>query len=42
MFRLSVRGADAEELPMPPGYQLGFPPVSPAAVDARGRILVTV
>jgi Tol biopolymer transport system component len=42
MFRLSVRGTDAEELPMPPGYQLGFPPLSPAAVDARGRVLVTV
>ena len=42
MFRLSVRGTDAEELPMPPGYQLGFPPLSPAAVDARGRVLVSV
>lgn len=37
MFRLSIRGTDAEELPMPPGYQLGFPPLSPAAVDPRGR-----
>lgn len=42
MFRLSIRGTDAEELPLPPGYQLGFPPLSPAAVDARGRVLVTV
>jgi hypothetical protein len=42
MFRLSVRGTDPEELLMPSGYQLGFPPLSPAAVDARGRILVTV
>jgi len=38
MFRLSVRGTDAEELPIPPAYQLGFPPLSPAAVDARGRV----
>jgi hypothetical protein len=42
MFRLSLRGTDAEELPMPPGYQVGFPPLSPAAVDARGRVLVSV
>jgi hypothetical protein len=42
MVRLSVRGTDAEELPMPPGYQLGFPPLSPAAVDSHGRVLVTV
>jgi hypothetical protein len=42
MFRLSLRGTDAEELPMPLGYQLGFPPLSPAAVDARGRVLVSV
>jgi hypothetical protein len=42
VFRLSVRGTDAEELPMPPGYQVGFPHISPAAVDAHGRILVTV
>jgi DNA-binding beta-propeller fold protein YncE len=42
IFRVSVRGTDAEELPLPPGYQVGFPPLSPAAVDARGRILVSV
>ena len=42
MFRLPVAGGDAEELPVPPQYHVANPPLSPAAVDARGRILVSV
>jgi hypothetical protein len=42
LFRLSMQGTDAEALPLPAGYQLGFPPLSPAAVDRRGRILISV
>ena len=42
MFRIPVAGGDAEELPMPPDYHVAYPGLSPAAVDARGRILVSV
>ncbi len=40
--RIPVAGGDAEELPMPAEYHVAYPGLSPAAVDARGRILVSV
>jgi hypothetical protein len=42
IVRIRVAGGDAEELPMPPEYHVAYPGLSPAAVDARGRILVSV
>ncbi len=42
IVRIPVSGGDAVELPVPPEYHVSVPPLSPAAVDARGRILVTV
>jgi hypothetical protein len=42
LFRIPVAGGDAEKVPIPGGYELAAPPLSSAAVDARGRILVTV
>ncbi|MGH9662837.1 MAG: TolB family protein, partial [Bryobacteraceae bacterium] len=42
IFRIPVAGGDAEELPMPVEYHVAYPGLSPAAVDARGRILVPV
>jgi eukaryotic-like serine/threonine-protein kinase len=42
IFRIPVAGGDAEELPMPAEYHVAYPGLSPAAVDARGRILVPV
>jgi hypothetical protein len=40
--RVPVAGGDAENLPVPPEYHVANPALSPAAVDARGRILVSV
>ena len=42
IVRIPVAGGDAEELPMPAEYHVAYPGLSPAAVDARGRILVPV
>jgi hypothetical protein len=42
MVRVPVAGGNAEELPVPPEYHLADPGLSPAAVDASGRVLVTV
>ena len=42
IIRIPVVGGDAEELPVPAEYHLAYPGLSPAAVDARGRILVPV
>jgi len=42
MIRMPVAGGDAEELPVPAEYHVADPWLSPAAVDERGRILVTV
>jgi DNA-binding winged helix-turn-helix (wHTH) protein len=42
IFRIPVAGGDAEELPVPAEYHVAYPGLSPAAVDARGRILVPV
>ena len=42
MIRMPVAGGDAEELPVPPEYHVADPGLSPAAVDERGRVLVTV
>jgi hypothetical protein len=42
MVRIPLAGGDAEQLPAPPEYHVADPGLSPAAVDARGRILVTV
>jgi len=42
MARIPVAGGGAEELPVPAEYHLANPSLSPAAVDARGRILVSV
>jgi hypothetical protein len=42
IVRIPVAGGDAEELPMPPEYHVALPGLSPAGVDARGRILVSV
>jgi sugar lactone lactonase YvrE len=40
--RIPVAGGDAEELAVPAEYHVANPGLSPAAVDARGRILVSV
>jgi len=42
LFRVPVAGGGDEQLAVPPGYHLAVPALSPGAVDARGRILVTV
>jgi predicted Ser/Thr protein kinase len=42
MMRIPVAGGDEEELPVPAKYHVAYPGLSPAAVDARGRILVPV
>jgi len=42
IVRIPAAGGDAEELPIPPEYHLANPGLSPAAVDSRGRILVSV
>jgi hypothetical protein len=42
MVRIPVVGGGAEELPVPTEYHVAYPGLSPAAVDARGRILVSV
>ena len=42
MFRLPAGGGTEEELQVPADYHIANPPLSPAAVDARGRILVSV
>ena len=42
IVRMPVAGGDAEELPAPAEYHVADPGLSPAAVDARGRVLVTV
>jgi hypothetical protein len=42
VFRVPVEGGEGEELAVPPEYHIAFPPLSPAAVDDRGRLLVTV
>jgi hypothetical protein len=40
--RVPVVGGNAQELPVPAEYHVVNPALSPAAVDAHGRILVTV
>ena len=42
LFRMPVAGGAEEELPVPPEFHVANPALSPAAVDARGRILVSV
>ncbi len=42
IVRIPVAGGDAEELRLPAEYHVAYPGLSPAAVDARGRILVPV
>jgi hypothetical protein len=42
IIRIPVAGGDTEDLPVPPEYHVANPGLSPAAVDARGRILVSV
>jgi streptogramin lyase len=42
IVRIPVVGSGAEELPMPAEFHLAYPGLSPAAVDARGRVLVPV
>jgi hypothetical protein len=42
IVRIPVAGGYAQELPVPAEYHLANPGLSPAAVDARGRILVSV
>jgi hypothetical protein len=42
IVRIPLRGGEAVVLPVPPDYHIAIQPLSPAAVDARGRILVTV
>jgi eukaryotic-like serine/threonine-protein kinase len=43
IVRIPVAGGDAEELPLSPDYHVVIPSgLSPAAVDAHGRILVSV
>jgi len=42
LFRVPVAGGDEIPLPVPADYDLTSQPLSPNAVDARGRILVTV
>jgi hypothetical protein len=42
IVRIPVSGGDAMELPVPAEYHVSDTGLSPAGVDARGRILVTV
>jgi hypothetical protein len=42
IVRMPLRGGDTEVLPVPPDYHVAATPLSPIAVDARGRILITV
>jgi hypothetical protein len=42
IVRIPVAGGGEEELPVPTKYHVAYPGLSPAAVDARGRILVPV
>jgi tRNA A-37 threonylcarbamoyl transferase component Bud32 len=42
MVRIPVLGGATQELPIPAEYHLAYVGFSPAAVDARGRILVAV
>ena len=42
MVRIPARGGAAEDLPVPAEYHIASVPLSPAAVDARGRVLVSV
>jgi hypothetical protein len=42
MFRLPVAGGAEVDLPVPAEYHVANPALSPGAVDARGRILVSV
>ena len=42
MVRIPVAGGDAEELPAPAEYQVSNRRLSASAVDARGRILVSM
>jgi Tol biopolymer transport system component len=42
LFRTSLAGSDAQELPMASEYHLASPALSPSAIDSKGRILLTV
>ena len=42
LFRVSLAGRGEEQLPIPAEYHLAVPALTSTAVDARGRILVTV
>ena len=42
IIRIPVAGGGEEELTIPADYHVAYPGLSPAAVDARGRILVAV
>jgi hypothetical protein len=42
IFRMPVTGGEGEKLSIPADYHLAYPVLSPAAVDERGRVLVTV
>ena len=42
IVRMSLSGSDAEALPVPPDYHVAITPLTPMAVDVRGRILITV
>jgi len=42
MIRIPVAGGGEEELPVSAEYHVAYPGLSPAAVDAGGRILVSV
>lgn len=42
LYRMKVEGGNDEKLAIPDEYRLTVQPLSPAAVDARGRILITV
>ena len=42
LIRLPAAGGEAELLPIPSEYHIANPGLSPAAVDARGRVLVSV
>jgi len=42
LVRIPMAGGQAETLAIPPKYTLSEDPLSPAAVDASGRVLVEV
>ena len=42
IVRIPLAGGEEEVLPLPADYHVAGPALSPAAVDARGRILVSV